>query len=496
MIVGVYVANTNKYVGGGYAYQKCLLKSLVEFKSNQATNHSIIFFYRGDNELIKECAGLCVNAEWYRGGLNEAVMRHQIDMMWFLSVACDDIDLPYIMPVWDLQHRLQPFFPEVRSGEEFSNRDCFYNKYLPRATYILTGTEQGKSEIASFYSIPVERIIVNPLPLPHYMSRERKAIPPELAHEGLDRITFVFYPAQFWPHKNHVVLLEAIKKLKVTQNLAIKLVLTGSNYGNAEYIIDKIVEMGLENDVHLLGFVSDEALVWLYQNALALVYPSFFGPDNIPPIEAFFVGCPVIAADVPGAREQLGDAAILVNPRDEDSFVNAIGALLHNPAVRITLIEKGLARVQDKTPEQYVVNILGVIDDFTRVRRCWGTHFALRYTPSLMGWLHSYMENKELHALMTLLQLCKDESLRDLYNELLPSFNSIVSATMEAERAIAARNFTFAHELLSDLLTQCIDYVPIYHNLAKVCLADTDVEKASEYLKTADFYLQRLKLCA
>jgi glycosyltransferase involved in cell wall biosynthesis len=43
-----------------------------------------------------------------------------------------------------------------------------------------------------------------------------------------------------------------------------------------------------------------------------LRYPSFFGAENLPPLEAFALGCPVIAADMPGAREQLGDAAILV----------------------------------------------------------------------------------------------------------------------------------------------------------------------------------------
>ena len=65
-------------------------------------------------------------------------------------------------------------------------------------------------------------------------------------------------------------------------------------------------EPGLEDRVRILGFVSRDELVYLCRNAYALAYPSFFDPDSIPPMEAIALGCPVIAADVSGARERMG----------------------------------------------------------------------------------------------------------------------------------------------------------------------------------------------
>ena len=70
---------------------------------------------------------------------------------------------------------------------------------------------------------------------------------------------------------------------------------------------------------------------------------SFFGPDNIPPLEAFALGCPVIASNVPGAKEQLGDAAVLVAPEKEDQLANAIMKVCSQSNFRNKKIQKTIA---------------------------------------------------------------------------------------------------------------------------------------------------------
>ena len=55
-------------------------------------------------------------------------------------------------------------------------------------------------------------------------------------------------------------------------------------------------------------------LIALYRHALALTFVSYFGPDNLPPLEAFALGCPVITSAIEGVDEQLGNAALYVNP--------------------------------------------------------------------------------------------------------------------------------------------------------------------------------------
>lgn len=493
MIIGIYLSYGTKYVGGGHVYQKCLFEDIVDKQKTTFSGHKIIFFYHGENELIKNRPGIFVDTSWYNGGLNEAAMRHKVDLVWFLSIATVDIDIPHILPVWDLQHRLQPFFPEVSSGGEYLKRDKSYSHFLPRATYVLTGTEEGKKEISFFYRIPVERIIVNPLPLPQYMGNESVAMPEELEPHGLVKNRFIFYPAQFWPHKNHIVLLETLKILKTRHNLDYKLVLTGSDHGNMGYVLDKVSQMGLEGDVFSLGFVSTQSILWLYQNSFALVYPSFFGPDNIPPIEAFAVGCPVIAAEVNGAKDQLVDAAILVDPRDENAFVSAILRLAEEPQLRESLIQKGYNIAGTRTAEIYVQTVFKLIDNFASTRRCWDAHFGLNYTPDMVEWLNRYVQNREIHSLTTLLSSCKDKFLRDSFDSLQSTLDGIIAANQEAEHAISRREYSAAFEMLRVLIKECADYAPAYLNLAKIHYSRSELDTALELIQKANFYESRMK---
>ena len=155
-----------------------------------------------------------------------------------------------------------------------------------------------------------------PHPTPSFALDESAATSNDLAKYNLPP-NYVFYPAQFWTHKNHAAIVEAVAHLKRTDNLRFPVVFTGSDQGNERAVRELVEKMQMQDQVFFLGHVSRETLKALYQNALALCYVSFFGPENMPPLEAFGLGCPVIAADVPGASEQLGDAAIRVNPSDE-----------------------------------------------------------------------------------------------------------------------------------------------------------------------------------
>ncbi|WP_051292924.1 glycosyltransferase family 4 protein [Citrifermentans bremense] len=493
MVIGIYLTYENKLVGGGHVYQKCLFEDIVEKQRTVYANHRIIFFYQHDNDLIENQPGEFVNTSWYAGGLNEAAMRHQVDLVWFLSISSVDVDVPHILPVWDLQHCLQTFFPEVSSGGEYLARDKGYRRALPRATYVLTGTEAGKKEISFFYKIPEERVLVNPMPLPQRMGTEPVEKPEELKPLGLEQNGFLFYPAQFWPHKNHVVLLEALKILKERHNRQFKLVFTGSDHGNLKHVRTRIAEMGLERDVLVLGFVSDDSILWLYQNAFALTYPSFFGPDNIPPLEAFAAGCPVIAAKVSGAEEQLGEAAILVDPRHEEEFAAQVVRLLQDQALRKALVARGHAVAEQRSAEKYVQRVFAVIDDFWSIRRCWNSHFTLRYTPEIMQWIERYAHNREFHAIMTLLGICTDQALVDSCQKVAHCYSDVVAANKAAEEAIDRKEHDAAHGLLQKVMAECIDYAPAYRNLAKIHYSRSEIDVAFDLIQKANYYDSRFE---
>jgi glycosyltransferase involved in cell wall biosynthesis len=148
-------------------------------------------------------------------------------------------------------------------------------------------------------------------------------------------------------------------------------VLVGSDKGNENYIRKLISTWELSSHVHILGFVPSDDMAALYQNAFALTFMTFFGPDNLPPLEAFAIGCPVIASNVSGAREQLGDAALLVDPKSPEQIADAIFTLYNSPDLRKTLIDRGSERAQQWTGLDFIRGIFSVLDDFEPVRRCW-----------------------------------------------------------------------------------------------------------------------------
>jgi glycosyltransferase involved in cell wall biosynthesis len=95
------------------------------------------------------------------------------------------------------------------------------------------------------------------------------------------------------------------------------------------------------------------------------------GPDNFPPLEAMSVGCPVIAADVPGAHEQYGESVMLFDPSNEEQLADCIARLWNDEGLRLSLVEKGFARAKQWTPTSYAEAMLVVIREFSSKARMW-----------------------------------------------------------------------------------------------------------------------------
>lgn len=291
--------------------------------------------------------------------------------MWFAAPGYIEVDIPYIFTVWDLQHRLQPWFPEISANGRWHRREKMYATAIPRASAVIAYSEVAKAEIVHFCRVPPEHVSVIPLPTPRFAlsaseDNGKKVLTKYHIPEG-----YLFYPAQFWPHKNHVGLLVAVNLLRERYDLVLPVVFVGSDKGNLQYVRRVVDELSLSKQVHFLGFVPQQDLVGLYHNAFALTDLTFFGPVNLPPLEAFALGCPVIASDVSGAQEQLGDAALLVDPRDEEQIALAVKSLYDDPALRQTLVQRGLERAAKWTGEDFVKSVFSILNEFEPVRRCW-----------------------------------------------------------------------------------------------------------------------------
>jgi glycosyltransferase involved in cell wall biosynthesis len=299
-----------------------------------------------------------------RPAMDNLIRQHRIDVLWYPSAwEIATLEVPFFTVVWDLQHRLQPFFPEVSADGMWERRERWFSTVLRRAAMVIAGTEAGRDEIERFYGVTRSNIRIMPHPTPTFVD------PPAAEVSGGD---YIFYPAQFWAHKNHVNLLEAMRLLR-DHGEPLRLVLTGADKGNLGFVRETIGRLGLEDAVELAGFAPRERIISLYRGAVALTYVTFFGPENLPPLEAFALSCPVIASDVSGAREQLGDAALMVDPRRPEQIAEAISTVRRDGGLRRQLVERGLARAERFRSRDFLQAIESWLDDFSAVRRCWRT---------------------------------------------------------------------------------------------------------------------------
>ncbi len=403
MNVGVVVTDQTPQGGGGYTFEMDLLgglaesihesdfrffifaprKKVAEVEARLGSNViEVVPYSRFDTRVIIEefgsglswQCGLVYNKLFRRGGLERAAKQNSVELLWFLGAKVIQQDIPYIATVWDLQHRTHPWFPEMSARGIWDSREMRYSRFLRRATAIITGTEVGRAEIERFYQVPRDRIRILPHPSPAFAlhSDEHRTEDSDniLRKYGIDE-NFLFYPAQFWPHKNHEHLLRAVRKLRDDHSLRFSVVFAGADKGNETYVRKRVAELGLEDCVLFLGFVEQRDVVALYRRAFALLYLSFGGPENLPPLEAFALGCPVIASQIAGAAEQLGTAALLVDPKDPDDISQAVAMLYRDPQIRKSLVDLGYQRATSWTAVHFVRGVFKLLDELSPMRSCW-----------------------------------------------------------------------------------------------------------------------------
>lgn len=294
-----------------------------------------------------------------------AEMRSEtLDVMLYVKPSIHSFLWPFrsVFPIHDLQHLLQPEFPEVAARGERARREFLYRNAVPRAGAILADSEIGREDIVNAYRPDPSRVHALPHLAPTYLRAE-------VGDADVERVRrryaaperYLFYPAAFWPHKNHARLLKALRLLRDRHGVRLPLLLAGRRDREYATLAALAGELDLTDEVRFLGYVPDEDVSALYRGALALVMPTFFGPTNIPYLEAWSLGCPVITSSVRGLPEQVGDAGLLVDPRDEAALAEAIWRVHSDHTLRRTLVERGRRRVAEWTPARFTERLAWIL---------------------------------------------------------------------------------------------------------------------------------------
>jgi glycosyltransferase involved in cell wall biosynthesis len=392
--VAVVITEVGRGIGGRYTFQEMLLGAVDRLRAK--TTHQFIPYSAGISRhtrgrpawrarrMAQVAISISVQASRHaqdallgkrllhiRTPLQRRLEADGIDLVWFPTTYVEDIDLPFACTIFDLEHRTKPWFPELSRRGEFERRERLIHRYLPKATRVIVPSQTSREQVVHFYGVAPENCITLAHPTPDFALRAAAAPKSDVDTVCALGVTppYLFYPAQFWPHKNHIAALDTLVETQA-RGEELSLVLVGSDQGRLESVRRQVRDRGLERSVRILGFVDERTLVALYQHAHCLLYLSRFGPENLPPLEALALGCPVVVGFVPGVHEQLGEAALIVDPADPKAIADAVQHV-GRPAERARLARAGEARARSWTADDYVRGLIAFLDTFEAELRLW-----------------------------------------------------------------------------------------------------------------------------
>lgn len=288
--------------------------------------------------------------------------RLQLDA-WFCPFSALEprpVPLPSVVTIPDAQHESYPeFFPE----SELSHRRAYFPATCLMSSVIITVSQFSKQDLIRLYQTPADKVCV----IHHGVSsRFFQCDPGDAEVRAIYRLpdSYLYYPANIWQHKNHQLLLIALRRLKASGQRIPPLVLSGAP-------LDSVAELTLlarQLDVNCvyLGYTPAEHVPAIYRGALMLVFPSLFEGFGMPVLEAMAAGVPVAASNATSVPEVAGDAALLFDPRRPDEIAGVINRLLTDQALRERLVRRGIERARLFTWDRAAGETVAVFESVVR----------------------------------------------------------------------------------------------------------------------------------
>lgn len=313
---------------------------------------------------LLHCSGIGVSiwravTPWFHPTVR-TIMREKCDLWIFPSQDPWGYLVPVcaINTIHDLMHRYERRFPEIGTKWQFAWREWHFKNTCRWSDGIFVDSQLGKQHIIDSYQIDPSLIHALPFIAPSYLDDKPSGVTDTLKTEIPEK--FLFYPAQFWEHKNHKRLIRAISILK-SRFPDIKLVLTGAKKNEYSTIQNLVVELGLVDDVIFLDYVSDDQMGLLYRDARAMIMPTFSGPTNIPPLEAMKSGCPSAVSNIYAMPEQTKGAALLFDPESVEDMASVIAKLWEDDELCRYLSERGRVVSREWTKEHFDISFSKIL---------------------------------------------------------------------------------------------------------------------------------------
>ena len=241
-----------------------------------------------------------------------------------LSLYC--LDVNFVINIWDIDHKKSPY-PEHHIDNTFEKRENFLNYVLFKSFKIIVAHEQIKNDLVKLYKCNPDKILVQSFIsyLPYITNKKIKQNNNKiLSYQIPFHKKILFYPATFWPHKNHKYIIDTaiILKKKLINNF--HFLFCGSDRGNFDFIKNEIEKNELNKLFTIIPFASNEEVIFFYENVFGVVMPTTGGPTNLPLYESFFFKKPIFYTKDLLNDENLKKAIIEIDIKDPIDFVNKL----------------------------------------------------------------------------------------------------------------------------------------------------------------------------
>jgi glycosyltransferase involved in cell wall biosynthesis len=247
-----------------------------------------------------------------------------------------------VLTIHDLQYL---YYPEYFTKTKLNYLKVMVPRSAESARLVLVPSEYTRRTVIERLNIDPSIVIV----VPHGVSpREGKEATEEIRARYDISGPFFLYPAITYPHKNHLVLIDAFAKVLKTHPET-TLVLTGAKGSMEVRMRSAIQGLGVGDRVKRLGYIPSDDLDALYHEAVAMTFPSRFEGFGAPVLEAMARGCPVIAADATALPEVVEEHGCLVSPDNSDHWAQAMTEVLDDTELRNRFAKSGLERAREFT---------------------------------------------------------------------------------------------------------------------------------------------------
>lgn len=273
-----------------------------------------------------------------------------------------DVPAPIVLSFFDLQ---QEYYPEYFSEDELKFRAKTYRPSVGQAARVVTSSHYTIRTLQEKYATDASKCtaVYCGIDTGSWQRTDAQALASIREKYTLPQ-SFLIYPANPWPHKNHERLLMALADIRARHDLALPLVLTGHLDGYVCDIAAMADKQGVKDLVYDLGLVPQADMPALYTAARAMVFPSLFeGGGSFAMLEAMSCQLPLACGEATSTPEVVGDAALLFDPLDVRSMADAIFRIATDDALRARLVTRGLVRLTRHTHEGVARQMMRIYDE-------------------------------------------------------------------------------------------------------------------------------------